>query len=366
VKVIVQIPCFNEEVTLPLVVAGIPRVIPGVERVEILVIDDGSTDRTADVARRLGVDHIVRHRCNKGLAYAFQTGMERCLALGADIIVNTDGDNQYAGADIPGLIAPIIAGEADIVIGDRAPASLPRFSPLKRRLQSLGSFVVRQLSATDVPDAVSGFRAISRAAALDLNIVSRFSYTIEMLIQAGRKRMAIASMPVRTNPETRQSRLFKSIPNFLRRSVGTMVRMYSMYQPLRAFFYIGLVLSIAGSLPILRFLYLYYIVGEGDGKIQSLVIGGVLMVIGLTTFLIGLLADLVSFNRRLIEMTLEKVRRLELALGSNPQAHRAMEADEQPLALERRTSKRAARNEAAPVVDGAIKARVRSTLARPG
>jgi glycosyltransferase involved in cell wall biosynthesis len=365
-KVIVQIPCFNEELSLPLVVASIPRAIAGVERVEILVVDDGSTDRTVDVAHSLGVDHVVQHRRNRGLAYAFQTGIERCLVLGADIIVNTDGDNQYAGADIPRLIAPILAGEADIVVGDRAPASLPRFSPLKRRLQSLGSFVVRQLSGTDVPDAVSGFRAISRNAALDLNIVSRFSYTIEMLIQAGRKRMAIASVPVRTNSETRKSRLFKSIPSFLWRSVSTMLRMYSMYQPLRAFFYIGIILTAVGSVPILRFLYYYYIVDQGEGKIQSLVIGGILVMIGLTTFLIGLLADLVSFNRRLLEMTLQKVRRLELALGSNPQAHRSMEAVEQPLVLEHRASKRATRNEAVPGNDGAVKTRVKSTLARPG
>ncbi|MGF1608459.1 MAG: glycosyltransferase family 2 protein [Kiloniellales bacterium] len=312
-KVIVQIPCFNEEDTLPQVVAEIPRVIEGVERVEILVIDDGSSDRTVEVAREIGVEHVVRHRRNNGLARSFRTGIERCLALGADIIVNTDGDNQYAGADIPRLIAPILAGEADIVVGDREPAKLPHFSPLKRRLQALGSFVVRQLSGTDVPDAVSGFRAISREAALNLNIISSFSYTIEMLIQAGRKRMAIASVPIRAHPVDRRSRLFKSLPGFLRRSGSTMLRMYSMYQPLRAFFYIGLTLTAAGSLPILRFLYFYTFVGQGEGKLQSLVLGGVLVVIGLTTFLIGLLADLVSFNRQLIEMTLEKVRRIELA-----------------------------------------------------
>ena len=326
-KVIVQIPCFNEEHSLPQVVADIPRVIDGVDRDEILIIDDGSSDRTVEVARQIGVEHVVCHRRNKGLASSFQSGVERCLALGADIIVNTDGDNQYAGADIPRLIAPILAGRAEIVIGDREPATLPHFSPLKRRLQAFGSFVVRQLSGTDVPDAVSGFRAISREAALNLNIVSGFSYTIEMVIQAGRKRMAIASVPVRTNPKTRESRLFKSVPSFLRRSASTMLRMYAMYQPLRAFFYIGLALSVAGAVPILRFVYYYYVLDQGGGKLQSLVLGGVLVVMGLTTFLFGLLADLVSFNRQLIEMTLEKVRRLELAQGGATVAGTAADGD---------------------------------------
>lgn len=311
-KLIVQIPCFNEEATLGTTLRDIPREIPGVDSVEILIVDDGSTDATVAEARRLGVDYIARHTGNEGLARSFRTGLDHCLWHGADIIVNTDGDNQYAGADIPKLIAPILEGRADIVVGDRQTDLVPHFSPLKKRLQWLGSYVVRQLSHTDVPDAVSGFRAISREAALRLNIVSSFSYTIEMLIQAGRKQMKVASVPIRTNPKTRDSRLFRSIPHFLSRSLATMLRIYAMYQPLQFFFFIGMTLTVAGSLPILRYLYNYFADG-GAGHVQSLVLGGALVIIGLTTFLIGLLADLISFNRQLIEVTLEKTRRLELS-----------------------------------------------------
>ena len=313
-KLIVQIPCLNEEHTLPGTVADIPRDIPGVDEVEILIIDDGSTDRTVDVAREIGVDHIVRHRNTKGLALAFRTGIDACLRRGADIIVNTDGDNQYCGADIPALIQPILRGEADIVVGDRQTHTVPHFSTFKKFLQKYGSAAVRRVSRTEIPDAVSGFRAISRNAALHLNIVSPFSYTIEMLIQAGRKKMAVASVPIRTNDKTRDSRLFTSIPQFLERSLTTMVRMYSMYRPLKFFMALGALISFFGILPVIRFLYLFAI-GEGDGHIQSLVLGGALLVIGLMTFLIGLVADLIGFNRQLLEMTLEKVRRIELEMG---------------------------------------------------
>lgn len=313
-KLIVQIPCLNEQQTLPETVADIPRKIPGVDKVEVLIIDDGSTDRTVEVAREIGVDHIVRHRNSKGLAPAFRTGIDACLRRGADIIVNTDGDNQYCGADIPALIEPILRGEADIVVGDRQTHKVPHFSPFKKLLQKYGSAVVRRVSRTTVPDAVSGFRAISRDAALHLNIVSPFSYTIEMLIQAGRKKMAVVAVPIRTNAKTRDSRLFKSIPHFLERSLTTMVRMYSMYRPLKFFVAIGATITFFGMLPVTRFLYLYA-VGQGDGHIQSLVLGGALLVIGLMTFLIGLVADLIGFNRQLMEMTLEKVRRIELEMG---------------------------------------------------
>ncbi len=313
-KLIVQIPCLNEQHTLPGTVADIPRNIPGVDRVEVLIVDDGSTDRTVEVAREIGVDHIVRHRNTKGLAPAFRTGIDACLRRGADIIVNTDGDNQYCGADIPALIEPILRGEADIVVGDRQTQTVPHFSMFKKLLQKYGSAVVRRVSRTTVPDAVSGFRAISREAALHLNIVSPFSYTIEMLIQAGRKKMAVAAVPIRTNAKTRDSRLFRSIPQFLERSLTTMVRMYSMYRPLKFFVAIGMLITIAGMLPVIRFLYLYAI-GQGDGHIQSLVLGGSLLVIGFMTFLIGLVADLIGFNRQLLEMTLEKVRRIELEMG---------------------------------------------------
>ena len=310
-KLIVQIPCYNEEATLRQTVADIPRAIDGVDAVEILIIDDGSSDSTVPLALQIGVDHIIQHKNNKGLARAFRTGIEACLSLGADIIVNTDGDNQYAGQDIPKLIRPILDGAADIVVGDRQTHAVAHFSPFKKRLQNLGSAVVRMLSGTQVPDTVSGFRAISREAAMQINIVSPFSYTIEMLIQAGRKNMAIAAVPIDTNVPTRKSRLFRSIPDFVQRSVSTMLRMYSMYQPLKTFMLIGGALSLIGLLPITRFLY-FYVLDGGQGHVQSLVLGGMFLMIGLTTFLIGLVADLIGFNRQLIEMTLEKVRRMEL------------------------------------------------------
>ncbi len=321
-KLIVQIPCYNEEATLRQTVADIPRAIEGVDAVEILIVDDGSTDRTVPLALQIGVDHIVQHKNNKGLARAFRTGIESCLALGADIIVNTDGDNQYAGRDIPKLIRPILDGTADIVVGDRQTNTIAHFSPLKKRLQNLGSATVRLASETAVPDAVSGFRALSREAAVQINIVSPFSYTIEMLIQAGRKRMAVAAVPVDTNAPTRDSRLFKSIPNFVQRSLTTMVRMYSMYRPLKTFMMIGGALFLVGLAPIARFLY-FYLQDGGAGHVQSLVLGGVLLMIGLTTFLIGLVADLIGFNRQLIEMALEKVRRLELAADESSQDTRS-------------------------------------------
>ncbi len=310
-KLIVQIPCFNEELTLPKTVADIPRQIPGVDEVRILIIDDGSTDRTVEVAREIGVDYIVQNRHNRGLARTFRAGIDACLKLGADIIVNTDGDNQYAGWNIPDLIQPILEGKADIVVGDRQTHKVQHFSFFKKLLQRVGSAVVRKLSETHIPDAVSGFRAISRDAALQLNIISPFSYTIEMLIQAGKKHLAITAVPVETNAKTRESRLFKSIPKFIERSLTTMVRMYAMYQPLRVFFYLGLTLSVLGALPVLRFVYFYFTDG-GAGHVQSLILGGVLMLMGFMAFLIGLLADLISFNRQLIEMTLERVRRIEL------------------------------------------------------
>jgi glycosyltransferase involved in cell wall biosynthesis len=313
-KLIVQIPCFNEEATLPATFNDIPKQIDGVDVVEILIIDDGSTDKTIEVAKTLGVHHIVINKNNRGLARTFRTGLNECLKLGADIIVNTDGDNQYAGWDIPKLIQPILDGKADVVVGDRNTAKVAHFSPFKKFLQRLGSFVVKTLSGVQVPDAVSGFRAYSRDAALQLNIVSPFSYTIEALIQAGKKHMAVTSVPVETNAKTRESRLFSSIPKFIERQLTTIVRMYAMYQPLKVFFYIGLTLSILGAIPILRFLYFYF-TGDGEGHLQSLVLGGVFTILGFVSFLIALLADLMNFNRQLIEQTLEKVRRIELELN---------------------------------------------------
>jgi glycosyltransferase involved in cell wall biosynthesis len=312
-KLIVQIPCYNEEETLSQTVADIPRQIPGIDRVEILIIDDGSTDRTVQVAAEIGVDHIIRNKKNLGLARTFRRGLDACLRLGADLIVNTDGDNQYAGQDIPKLIQPILEGKAELVIGDRQTAKIVHFSPTKRFLQWLGSMVVRRLSGVQVPDTVSGFRAISREAALKLNIISSYSYTVEMLIQAGKKQMAVEHVPVRTNPETRESRLIVSVPKFIERQMTSMVRMYAMYEPLRVFFYIGSLLSIIGLIPIFRFLYLFS-AGTGAGNVQSLIIGGAFLSMGFIAYLVGLVADLISHNRQLLEMTLERVRRSELAM----------------------------------------------------
>ncbi len=310
-KLIVQIPCYNEELTLPQTVRDIPRSIPGIDKVEILIIDDGSTDRTIAVARELGVEHIVCNKQNKGLARTFRAGLDACLHQGADIIVNTDGDNQYAGADIAKLVAPILAGRADIVVGDRQTDTVAHFSPLKKLLQKVGSSFVRRLSETEVTDAVSGFRAFSRDAAIKMNVVSSYSYTIETLIQAGKKHLAVVSVPIGTNAKTRESRLFKSIPDFIQRQVTTIIRMYAMYQPLRAFFYIGLITSLTGLVPIVRFLY-FYAIGEGDGHLQSIILGGVFLTLGFISFLAALLADLIGHNRQLLEMTLERVRRMEL------------------------------------------------------
>jgi glycosyltransferase involved in cell wall biosynthesis len=311
VKLVVQIPCYNEEHTLPATLADIPRQIDGVDAVEILIIDDGSTDDTIRVAEENGVDHIVVNPRNLGLARSFRRGLDACLKLGADIIVNTDGDNQYAGWDIPKLIQPILDGKAELVVGDRQTDKVQHFSKRKKLLQRFGSGAVARLAGIDIPDAVSGFRAISREAALKLNIVSSFSYTTEMLIQAGKKHMAVASVPVGTNEKTRESRLFKSIPSFIQKQVSTMVRMYAMYQPLRVCFYVGTILGLIGVFPIVRFL-ISYALGNGAGHIQSLVIGGVFLVLGFIAYMFGIIADIVNFNRQLIEITLEKVRRLEL------------------------------------------------------
>ena len=312
-KLIIQIPCFNEEHTLPQTVADIPRQIQGVDQVEILVIDDGSTDRTVDVAKAIGVDYVVCNKHNLGLARTFRRGIDESLRRGADIIVNTDGDNQYCGADISKLVEPILAGRADMVIGDRRTEQIEHFSKGKKLMQRLGSGVVRKLAGIAVPDTVSGFRAFSRDVAIQINIVSPYSYTIETVIQAGKRDIAVESIPVRTNPMTRESRLFRSIPSFIGRQMATILRMYAMYQPLRVFFLIGTVLIAAGMLPILRFLY-FYLVGAGDGHLQSLVLGGVLVLMGYVAYIAGLLADLISFNRQLTEMTLERVKRIEHCL----------------------------------------------------
>ena len=312
-KLIIQIPCLNEADTLPATVADLPRHIPGIDVVEVLVIDDGSRDGTADVARACGVDHVVRLRRNKGLAAAFAIGIDAALKQGADLIVNTDADNQYAGRDIEKLIAPLLRGEADIVIGDRNIAELQHMSWRKRQLQRLGSWVVRQVSNTTVPDTTSGFRAYTREAALRMTIVSEFSYTLESIIQAGKKRMAIAHVPIQTNPRTRQSRLFDSVSSYIKRSGATIVRIYAMYEPLKVFTYIGLTVFGVGLIGAGRFLY-YWFTSEGApvGHIQSLIFAAVLMILGFQVLLIGLLADVISANRKLLEDLVYRVRSLEL------------------------------------------------------
>jgi glycosyltransferase involved in cell wall biosynthesis len=315
-KLIVQIPCYNEENTLPLTFNDIPKTIPGIDHIEVLIIDDGSSDKTIEVAKALGVDHIVINKQNMGLARSFRRGIDECLRQGADIIVNTDGDNQYAGWDIPKLVQPILEEKSDIVIGDRQTHLIPHFSISKKFMQWFGSGVVRRLAGIWVPDTVSGFRAISRESAIRLNVLSSFSYTIEMVIQAGKRDMKIESVPVETNTKTRESRLFKSIPSFVGRQLTTIVRMYAMYQPLKVFFYLGSLLTLTGLIPILRFLF-YYFSSNGGGHLQSLVLGGVFILMGFIAYLAGLLADLISFNRQLQEMTLEKIKRLELEFNKN-------------------------------------------------
>ncbi len=315
-KLIIQIPCYNEAETLPETLLALPREIAGVDTVEYLVIDDGSRDGTSEVARRWGVHHIVRHRTNRGLAAAYQSGIDAALTAGADIIVNTDADNQYDGRDIPALIAPILDGRADIVIGDRQVRTNRHFGWGKQWLQALGSAVVQRLSRTEVADAVSGFRAISRAAAQRIFITSRFSYTTEMLIQAGGKRMAVASVPIRTNAALRPSRLFRNIPQFIMNTGVTMARAWAMYNPLRLFVVTGTLAALAGLVPILRFLY-YFAIGEGGGHVQSLVLGGVLLMLGAISIMFGIVADLVGRNRQLLETTLERVRRIEAALTAD-------------------------------------------------
>jgi glycosyltransferase involved in cell wall biosynthesis len=310
VKLIIQIPCFNEAQTLPVTLKELPRQLAGVDRIEYLVVDDGSSDHTAQVAEESGVDHIIRLNPHQGLAAGFTAGLDACVRRDADIIVNTDADNQYHSEDIQRLIDPILQGQADLVIGDRGVASLNSFSPIKRILQRIGSWVVGQASGLNIPDATSGFRALSREAALRTLVLSEYSYTLESLIQAGNRRMAVQYVPVRTNPQTRPSRLMRSIPHYLAYSGTTVVRAYTMYRPLRVFGAIAAVMILAGLVLIGRYLY-FVSIGEGQGHVQSVILSAVLLIIGFQTMLIGLLADLISFNRMILEETLYRLRRIE-------------------------------------------------------
>ncbi|NPA30146.1 MAG: glycosyltransferase family 2 protein [Epsilonproteobacteria bacterium] len=299
-KLIIQIPCYNEAETLPITLADLPREVEGFDKVEWLVINDGSTDNTVEVAREHGVDHIVDLKFNQGLAKGFMAGIKECLRQGADVIVNTDADNQYQAADIPKLVKPILEGKAEYVIGARPIDETEHFSKAKKLLQKLGSWVVRKASRTDIPDAPSGFRAISRDCAMRLNVYNNYTYTLETIIQAGQKNMAITSVPIRTNGYLRPSRLFSSIPNYIKKSVVTIVRIFVVYKSFQFFMTIAAILFGSGFLLGLRYLYFYF-TGDGDGHIQSVILSGVLMGMGFQTGLIAFVADLLSVNRKLLE-----------------------------------------------------------------
>jgi len=313
-KLIIQVPCFNEEHTLPTVINELPNSISGVMHIETLVVDDGSSDNTIEVARRLGVNHLVQHSYNRGLAAVFQTGLNTCLQLGADIVVNTDGDNQYPGDEIPRLIEPILRGEADIVIGDRQTYKIPHFSPFKKILQQLGSWVVRLASGTKIPDATSGFRAYSREAALRMSILSRYTYTLETIIQAGKKGLRVTSVPIQVNAPLRESRLIKNNWSYVKHSAATIVRLYTLYEPFRTFIYLSIPFLFSGTYLIARFLYIYFTGASGIGRyVQSVAIGGTALTIGFLLVVLGIIADLIATNRLLIEEMLYRSKRQEFA-----------------------------------------------------
>jgi glycosyltransferase involved in cell wall biosynthesis len=309
-KLIIQIPCFNEEEMLPSTLACLPREVEGFDVVEWLIIDDGSRDSTVEVARAHGVDHVVRLPENRGLARAFMAGLNGCIERSASVIVNTDADNQYEGSDIPKLVRPILEGRADIVVGERPIENIKEFSSLKKLLQKMGSWVVRKVSNTQVLDAPSGFRAISREAAIQLQVFSEYTYTLETIIQAGHKGMFITSVPIRTNPQTRESRLMRSTLGYIRRSMETIVRIFITYQPFKFFFYPGTVALMMGIGIGVRFL-VFFLIGEGEGKVQSLLLGTMLITIGFFLWVIAVIADLLSVNRRLIEEGNRRIRKLE-------------------------------------------------------
>jgi glycosyltransferase involved in cell wall biosynthesis len=316
-KLIVQIPCFNEATQLPATLAQIPRSVPGFDEVEWLVIDDGSTDDTVDVARAHGVDHVVRLTNNKGLAAAFQAGLDACLKLGADVIVNTDADNQYHGGDIPKLVQPILDGHADMVIGDRETDKIEHFSPLKKRLQRLGSVVVRRASGTRVPDTTSGFRAYNREAALQVQVVSKFTYTLETIIQAGKMLVAVDHVPIRTNEKTRPSRLFPSMWAYVRRNATSIFRIYTLYEPLRVFLAAAALTALVGVVIWARFLWFFFF-GDGQGHVQSLILGSTLFIVAVQFAALGVLGDILAGSRVLQQRILERVRRVELQVGVAP------------------------------------------------
>jgi glycosyltransferase involved in cell wall biosynthesis len=317
-KLIIQIPCWNEEEQLPLTLGDLPREVAGFDVVEWLVIDDGSTDRTVEVAREHGVDHIVRLTNNKGLAAGFQAGLDAGLKLGADVIVNTDADNQYDAADIPKLVAPIVAGRADMVVGDRQVMGIDHFSPLKKRLQRLGSEVVRRASGTDVPDTTSGFRAYNREAAIQMAVVSKFTYTLETIIQAGKLLVATDHVPIGTNEKTRESRLFPSMWSYVRRNAVSIFRIYSQYEPLRIFMSFAAVIGLLALIVWGRWAYFAIFEGDSAGHVQSLILGAVLFNAAMVLAALGVIGDLLAAQRTMLQRTFERVRRIELQLGVEP------------------------------------------------
>ncbi len=315
-KLIIQIPCYNEEENLGVTINDLPKKIDGIDEIEYLIIDDGSKDRTVEVAKELGVSHIVKQKRNKGLAYGFMAGLDACLRLGADIIVNTDADNQYCGADIEKLVKPIIENKADIVIGERPIDETAHFSWKKKKFQHLGSWVVRVASDTTIPDAPSGFRAYSREAALKINVVNKYTYTLETIIQAGSNRMAITSVPIGTNPELRESRLFKSMWGYMKRSASVIIRSFMMYKPLKFFSIIGIIMLVLGCGIGIRFLYFYFS-GIGDGHIQSLILAALFIIMGYQTIIAGLQADNIASNRKILEDIQYRVRKLDYENDEN-------------------------------------------------
>jgi glycosyltransferase involved in cell wall biosynthesis len=347
-KLIIQIPCLNEEQTLPATLADLPKEIAGFDTVEWLVIDDGSTDRTVEVAKANGVHHIVRLTNNKGLAHAFQAGLDAALKLGADVVVNTDADNQYNGADIPKLTAPILRGDADMVVGDREVQNIQHFSPLKKALQRLGSWVVRVASETTVPDTTSGFRSYNREAAMQLIVVSKFTYTLETIIQAGKQFIAVDHVPIRTNPQTRESRLFPSMWSYVRRNGLSIFRIYTRYEPLRVFMTAASLVILAALVVWARYLY-FYIDGDGAGHVQSLILGAVLFNAGMVLAALGILGDLLSANSPMLQRVFERVRRIELQLDVPPSHYEPGADSEHPPTTGARAGQRTEEHEALKV-----------------
>ena len=330
-KLIIQIPCLNEEESLPVTLRDLPREVPGFDTVEWLVIDDGSTDRTVEVAREHGVDHIVRMTTNRGLAAAFQSGLDASLKLGADAIVNTDADNQYNAADIPALVKPIVERRADMVVGNREVANIEHFSRVKKLLQRIGSAVVRRASGTDIPDTTSGFRAYNREAAIQTIVVSEFTYTLESLIAAGKMQISIDHVPVKTNPVLRESRLFPSVGSYVGRNAVSIFRVYSMYHPLRVFSFAAIALTIGALAAWTPFLIDWIFNDNSSGHIQSLILGAVLSIAAVQTFALGVVGDILAGQRAITQRVFERVRRIELQLGVEPANY---EADRETVAIE--------------------------------